>query len=130
MLQFLSLILFLNNFILAAPAPRNKVLMSVKAETKIADPEICRMFGSVYLTADPKEKHLARYIIYIEPEAAYGDIQVFKENYKLFADGPGLWYITSGRNFADHIFFVTTNRAFADFSVHYTKARTFAGCRN
>lgn len=130
MLQFISLFLVFNSLFYVSPAYRFKVTLPNKTENKIIDPEICRMFGSVYLTSDPKEKSLARYIIYIEPEAAYADIQVFKENNKLFADGPGLWYLTSGRNFADHIFFVTTNRAFADFSVHYTKARTFAGCRN
>ncbi len=130
MLQCISLFLLFNNLFPAALEPGLKVPMRIKTEIKVADPEICRLFGSVYLTSDPKEKNLARYIIYLEPEAAFADIQIFKENNKLFADGPGLWYLTSGRNFADHIFFVTTNRAFADFSVHYTKARTFAGCRN
>ena len=93
------------------------------------DPEICRMFGSVYLTADPKQKNYARYVVYIEAEDTYADLTVFKENNKLFADGPGLWYFTTSRNFADHVFFITTNRAFADFTIHYTKVRTFAGCR-
>lgn len=129
MLQFISLFLVIHN-LFSLSLSRDGEVVSFNIEKKIADPEICRMFGSVYLTTDPKEKSLARYIIYLEPDAAYADIQVFKENNKLFADGPGLWYITSGRNFADHILFVTTNRAFADFSVHYTKARTFAGCRN
>lgn len=93
------------------------------------EPEICRMFGSVYLTSDPKQKNYARFIVYLEPEDTYADLFVFKETNKLFADAPGLWYLTPSRNFADHIFFVTTNRAFADFSIYYTKARTLAGCR-
>jgi hypothetical protein len=93
------------------------------------EPEICRLFGTVYLTSDPKQKNYARYIVYIEPEETYADLLVFKENNKLFADAPGLWNLSESRNFADHVFFVTTNRAFADFTIHYTKVRTFAGCR-
>lgn len=95
-----------------------------------AEPQICRMFGSVHLTSDPKQRNFARYVVYIEPEETYADLLVFKENNKLFADGPGLWFMTSSRNFADHIFYVTTNRAFADFSICFTDKRTFAGCRN
>jgi hypothetical protein len=93
------------------------------------DPQICQLFGAVYLTSDPRQKNLARYVIFIEPEDTYAHLSVFKENNKLFADGPGLWYLTPNRAFADHIFFVTTNRAFADFVIHYTTVRTFAGCR-
>jgi hypothetical protein len=92
-------------------------------------PEICRMFGSVHLTSDPKQKNYARFIVYIEPEDTYADLSVFKETNKLFADAPGLWYLTTSRNFADHVLFITTNRAFADFTIHYTKVRTFAGCK-
>lgn len=94
------------------------------------EPEICRLFGSVYLTADPRQKNYARYTVFIDTEDTYADITVYKESNKLFADAPGLWYLTSSRNFADHVLFITTNRALADFTIYYSKARTLAGCRN
>ena len=93
------------------------------------DPDFCSIYGSVYLTSDPKYKSLARYIIYLEPEEAFANLVVFKEENKLFADKVGLWYPAPAHDFADHVLFVTTNRAFADFSVFYTKSRSFAGCK-
>jgi len=126
MVYFLSFFLLLGSFckpVVTAPV-RNPVPVLQ------SEPQICRLFGSVYLTSDPKQKNLARYFVYIETEEAYADLLVFKENNKLFADAPGLWFITSSRNFADHIFFVTPNRAFADFSINFTSKRTFAGCKN
>jgi hypothetical protein len=125
MYYFLPLLFLLLGF---GPLPGAVVKTPVPANVP-REPEICRMFGSVYLTSDPKQKNYAKYIVYLEPEDTYADLFVFKENNKLFADSPGLWYLTTSRNFADHIFFVTTNRAFADFSIYYTKARTLAGCR-
>ncbi len=95
----------------------------------IRDPEYCSIYGSVYLTADPKYKSLARYVVYIEPEEAFANLLVFKEENKLFADKPGFWYPAPAHDFADYILLVTTNRAFADFSIHYTKSRSFAGCK-
>ncbi|QNF35732.1 hypothetical protein HUW51_04510 [Adhaeribacter swui] len=93
------------------------------------NPEFCNIYGSVFLTSDPKYKRLARYTVYLEPEEAFANLVVFKEENKLFADNPGLWYPASGYDFADHVLFLTTNRAFADFSIYYTKSRSFAGCR-
>ena len=107
-----------------------KELATEIVEQQAAKPEVCKLFGSVYLTSDPKYKNQARYIVYIEPDEAYADLVVFKENNKLFADAPGLWFVTTSRSFSDHIFYVTTNRAFADFSVHFTTKRTFAGCKD
>jgi hypothetical protein len=127
MLTFLPLFFFFLG--LSSPADVTVSKPVVVPVVAPREPEICRMFGSVYLTADPKQKNYARYTVYIEAEETYADVLIFKENNKLFADAPGLWYLTTSRNFADHIFFVTTNRAFADFTIHYTKVRTFAGCR-
>lgn len=93
------------------------------------DPEYCRIYGSVFITSDPKYKNLARYVVFIEPEEAFANLAVFKEENKLFADKPGLWYPAPAHDFADYVLFVTTNRAFADFSVFYTKSRSFAGCK-
>jgi len=126
MIYFLSFFLLLGSF--GKPVVNAPAINPISVQQ--SEPQICRLFGSVYLTSDPKQKNLARYIVYIEPEEAYADLLVFKENNKLFADGPGLWFINSSRNFADHIFYVTTNRAFADFSIHYTSKRTFAGCKD
>jgi len=126
MIYFLSFFLLLGSF----GKPIEKVPVSKPVTMVLSEPNVCELFGSVYLTSDPKQRNLARYHVYIEPEEAYADLLVFKENNKLFADGPGLWFITSGRNFADHIFFITTNRAFADFTIHYTSKRTFAGCKD
>ncbi len=98
--------------------------------TKVSrEPDFCRIYGSVFLTSDPKYKSLARYVVYLETEEAFANLVVFKEENKLFADKPGLWYPAPAHDFADHVLFVTTNRAFADFSVFYTKSRSFAGCR-
>ncbi|MDQ3290149.1 MAG: DUF6150 family protein [Bacteroidota bacterium] len=91
--------------------------------------DFCRIYGSVFLTSDPKYKRMARYVVYLETEEAFANLVVFKEENKLFADKPGLWYPAPAHDFADHVLFVTTNRAFADFSVFYTKSRSFAGCR-
>ena len=127
MLYFLPILfIFLGLGSPAGPAVSTAVPAPVTAPR---EPEICRMFGSVYLTADPKQKNYTRYTVYIEAEDTYADLSVFKENNKLFADGPGLWHVTTSRNFADHVLFITTNRALADFTIYYTKARTFAGCR-
>jgi len=120
---FFSLLGLSNPVGMAISKPEPKLVVSS------SEPEICRLFGSVYLTSDPRQKNYAKYIVYLESEDTYADLFVFKETNKLFADAPGLWYLTTSRNFADHVFFVTTNRAFADFSIYYTKARTFAGCR-
>lgn len=108
------------------PAEKSSVVHVVKINR---EPEFCRIYGSVYLTSDPKYKSLARYIVYIEPEEAFANLVIFKEENKLFADKPGLWYPAPAHDFADHVLFVTTNRAFADFSVFFTKARSFAGCK-
>lgn len=128
MLYFLPLIFFF----LGLGSPAGSAVGKPELTSVVAprDPEICRMFGSVYLTDDPKQKNYARFTVFIDTEDTYADLLVFKENNKLFADAPGLWHITTSRNFADHVLFITTNRALADFTIHYTKARTFAGCRN
>lgn len=127
MLSFLSFFFLLFSSAHAAPAT-----LPVAAPTgvQVADLPICRMYGSVYLTSDPRQKSYARYTVYVEKEETFADLLVFRENNKLFADRAGLWYVIKNRDFADHIFFVTTNRAFADFTIHYTDKRTFAGCKN
>jgi hypothetical protein len=126
MLSFLSFFLLLFS---AGQPVASAFPGAVPTRTVAAESRICRMYGSVYLTSDPRQKSFARYIVFVEKEETYADLLVFRENNKLFADGPGLWYLTANRDFADHIFFVTDKRAFADFAIHYTDKRTFAGCR-
>ncbi len=110
----------------AAPKP-SAPINNIQSSSR--DPEFCSIYGSVFLTSDPKYKRMARYIVYLEPDEAFANLVVFKEENKLFADKPGLWYPAPAHDFADHVLFVTTNRAFADFSVFYTKSRSFAGCK-
>lgn len=107
----------------AAPAP------PVPAVAKPADVEFCQIYGAVYLERDPSRRAYCAFIAYEEPDESFADLNVFKEENKLFADQQGLWYISPTRDFADYVVFVTPTRAFADFSIHYTTARTFAGCR-
>jgi len=123
LLSIFSLLLSPSEAVLSNYIPKETI-------TKITrEPDFCRIYGSVFLTSDPKYKSLARYVVYLETEEAFANLVVFKEENKLFADKPGLWYPAPAHDFADHVLFVTTNRAFADFSVFYTKSRSFAGCR-
>lgn len=128
--MLVCLLLSLFSFLMPGKAPASPESFSTAPITYInREPEYCQIYGSVFLTSDPKYKRLARYIVYIEPEEAFANLVIFKEENKLFADKPGLWYPAPAHDFADHVLFVTTNRAFADFSVFYTKARSFAGCK-
>lgn len=128
--MLVSLLLSLFSFLLPGAAPVTfKINPEIHYNQPPRDPEYCRIYGSVYLTSDPKYKNLARYVVYMEPEEAFANLVVFKEENKLFADRPGFWYPAPAHDFADYVLFVTTNRAFADFSIFYTKSRSFAGCK-
>lgn len=94
-----------------------------------AEVEFCQLYGAVYLEREPSQRAFCAFIAYEEPDEAFTDLNVYKEDNKLFADQPGLWYLTPNRAFADYVVFVTPTRAFADFSIHYVTSRTFAGCR-
>ncbi|HYE79084.1 MAG TPA: DUF6150 family protein, partial [bacterium] len=94
-----------------------------------ADVEFCKIYGAVYLERDDRYRPFCSFIAYEEPNDALADLHVFREDNKLFADQPGLWYITPTKAFADYVVFVTPERGFADFSIYYTTARSFAGCR-
>ena len=91
--------------------------------------EFCQIYGAVYLERDPRQRAFCAFIAYEEPEEAFADLRVYREENKLVADQPGLWYLAPSRAFADYIVFVTPTRGQADFSITYTTARTFAGCR-
>jgi hypothetical protein len=91
--------------------------------------EPCRIFGSIYLETDPSRRGYCYGTVYVEPEEAFADVLIFKENNKLFADKAGLWADAPARDFADYVLLVVTDRSRADFSIHYTKVRSFAGCK-
>lgn len=115
---------FLVSFLLSlAPAPVSKA-----AWAGPLDP--CRVYGSVYLETDPGRQAYCFGTVYVEPEEAFANVLVYKEDNKLFADKAGLWYDAPARDFADYVLFVTPDRNRADFSIHYTKVRLFAGCKN
>ena len=92
--------------------------------------EPCKIYGSVFLETDPGRRNYCFGTVYVEPEEAFADLLVFKENNKLFADRAGLWAEAPARDFANYVLFVTPDRSKADFSVHYTAVRSFAGCKN
>ena len=116
-------------WLLNAAVPMPTPVVAVPAVARPAESEFCQIYGAVYLERDPSRRAYCAFIAYEEPEEGFADLNVFKEDNKLFADQPGLWYITPTREFADYVVFITPNRAFADFAIHYTTARTFAGCR-
>ncbi|WP_231590695.1 hypothetical protein [Hymenobacter terrenus] len=91
--------------------------------------EPCKIYGSVYLETDPSRRSYCFGTVYVEPEEAFADLLVFKENNKLFADRAGLWADAPARDFADYVLFVTPDRGKADFAIHYTTVRSFAGCK-
>ncbi len=89
----------------------------------------CKVYGSIYLETDPRRRNGCFGIVYVEPDQAFADLLVFKEENKLFADKAGLWAEAPNREFADYVLFVTPTRGLADFTIHYTPARSFAGCK-
>ncbi|TPG62274.1 hypothetical protein [Hymenobacter nivis] len=106
------------------PAASRPVLV---ARSGSIDP--CKVFGSIYLETDPRRRAGCFGIVYVEPDQAFADLLVFKEDNKLFADKAGLWAEAPNREFADYVLFVTPTRGLADFTIHYTPARSFAGCK-
>jgi len=92
--------------------------------------DFCRIYGSVYFERDPRRQSGSHFTIFEETEEAFANLVVYKEDNKLFADQPGLWYETKNRDFADYIIFISPNRNKADFGVHFTTIRSFAGCKN
>ena len=92
--------------------------------------DFCRIYGSVYFERDPRYQASSHFTIFEESEEAFANLVVYKEDNKLFADQPGLWYETKSRDFADYIIFISPNRNKADFGVNFTTIRSFAGCKN
>lgn len=89
----------------------------------------CKIYGSIYLERDPRRRGFCSATVFVEQNDGFANLVVYQEANKLFADKPGMWYITDARDFADYTVLVTDNRAFADFGIFYSKVRSFAGCR-
>jgi hypothetical protein len=107
-----------------APAPISPKLATAAPFGTV---DASKIFGSIYLETDPRRRSYCFAAIYEEPEQAFADVLVYKEDSKLFADKSGVWYFTPTRDFADYVLFVTKDRGQADFSIHYTKVRSYAG---
>src|SRR5690606_40262788 len=73
--------------------------------------DVCNLYGSVYVTKNPKE---ADFVIYEEEGEAFADLKVFKEENRLFADRKGLWYFTEAMSFAHFIVYITDKVDLAD----------------
>lgn len=112
-----------------ASAPAGAAV-AASAGAPVGSYDPCKIYGSVYLETDPRRRGNCFGVVYIEPEEAFANLIVFRENNKLFADKAGLWAEAPSREYADYALFVTTDRGQADFSIHYTTVRSFAGCKN
>lgn len=88
--------------------------------------DVCNIFGSVYVTKNPKE---ADFVIFVEESEAFADLIVFKEDNRLFADQKGLWFFTEAIAFANFVVFITDNVDLADFTIFYIETPSFAGCK-
>ncbi len=123
--------LFLTAWLATAPGgPAASQPFAVSSHALRTGPlEPCKIYGSVYLETDPSRRSYCYGTVYVEPEEAFADVLVFKEDNKLFADKAGLWADAPARDFADYVLLVTTDRSRADFAIHYTKVRSFAGCK-
>ena len=78
------------------------------ARTVAAKPDVCRIYGQVYFErGQPRDLGIPYFVVYPEANDAFADLVVFKEDNKLFADGPGLWYETKDRGLADFIVYLT-----------------------
>ena len=97
---------------------------SAPAAPQRIDP--CSVYGAVYFE---KSRSQSDFSIYIEQETGMGQLTVFKEDNKLFADQAGLWYVVDEPSFANYVVHITKDRGLADFSINYTTTRSFAGCR-
>jgi len=125
--MFYSFILVSLLGLATAPAAPTSISPKLAVAAPFGSVDASKIFGSIYLETDPHRRSYCFATIYEEPEPAFADVLVFKEESKLFADKSGVWYFTPTRDFADYVLFVTKDRGQADFSIHYTKVRSYAG---
>ena len=89
-------------------------------------PDVCRIFGGIYIEQD---KSRAQFYVFEEETEGFADLLVFEEENRLFADQSGVWYFTEERGLADFTIWFTESRSAADFSVYFTDVVSFAGCK-
>ncbi len=89
--------------------------------------DACQLYGVVHITEDPNE---ANFRAYVEDSEAFADLVVYREDNRLMADQPGIWFITDTPAFANFSVFIEKNRGLADFAIFYTDIQSFAGCNN
>lgn len=100
-------------------------VLSFSGTKDLSSFDYCRVYGSVYFV---KDRHRADFFVYIEEDETMADIAVFKENVDLYADRPGIWFITENEAFADFRLYVEDRKGSQDFTVFYTETESFAGC--
>ena len=88
--------------------------------------DYCRVYGTIFLE---KDRAFADVRVYIEESEGLAKMQVFREDNALYADKPGIWYITDDRNAADYRVYIEKSRSFSQFSIFYIDNPSFAGCR-
>ncbi|UOR04307.1 DUF6150 family protein [Hymenobacter aerilatus] len=121
--------LFFAGFLTLAPPTARVPFAAPTRVVTLGSVDPCRIYGSIFLETDPRRRNQCFATVYVEPETAFTNLMVYKEDNKLFADQAGLWAFTDARDFADYRIFVTENRNLADFTIHYTDVRSYAGCR-
>ncbi|MFC7666136.1 hypothetical protein ACFQT0_00810 [Hymenobacter humi] len=82
---------FLLTALLATAPAHIPAVKAPEVAPATASLEPCKIYGSVYLETDPSRRSYCFGTVYVEPEEAFADLIVFKENNKLFADKAGLW---------------------------------------
>lgn len=85
----------------------------------------CQVFGTIYIET---QKNRAHYSVYLEEYESDADLIVCKQDNRLFADRPGLWYFVTDRSFADYTIYLESDDSYADFSVYYTDDVGSVGC--
>lgn len=104
------------------------MLLGVSVEDVYAQGfDVCQLYGAVYITENPSE---ANFKIFVEESEAFADLVVFREENRLMADEPGIWFLSDSPAFTNFSVFIEKRRGLADFAIFYTDILSFAGCNN
>lgn len=94
-------------------------------EKRRTPPDICQLFGAVYVE---QQAAFADYRVYKEEIESFAKLVVYREEAEDFADRPGFWYFTDVKAFADFTIAYESNQGLADFTIAFTDFRSAAGC--
>ncbi len=103
------------------------VLMGVNEVVYAQGFNTCQLYGVVYVTENPSE---ANFKVFVEESEAFADLVVFREDNRLMADRPGIWFEADSPAFANFSVYIEKNRGLADFAIFYTDVLSFAGCKD